>query len=199
MFQPSWVTEQCLAFGAFNCCGDEDLLPFKCVHCGTLFVLCCECETLYTDLYDLTQRRFPNLDDYSCPSCSREFGDIFRDPVHRTAFPEWDSAQLAHLISVPPRDDFIQILTASTDQMIDFLSRGMRSTARQRSLEFRIFAESIVQPLESHASQRDTAYAHCDGLTLKQASQWLSTLDPLDRAFATLGVLDRFIPEVRGG
>jgi hypothetical protein len=199
MFQPSWVTEQCLAFNGFNCCGDEDLLPFKCAHCGTLFVLCYECETLYTDLHDLAQRRFPNLDDYSCPNCSREFGDIFRDPSHRTAFSEWHAAKLAHLISVPPRDDFIQILIAFADQMIDILSHGMRSTARQRSLEFRTLAESIAEPLESHASQRDTAYAHSDGLKLKQAIQWLATLDPLDRSFATLGVLDRFIPMVRGG
>ncbi len=199
MFQPSWVTEQCLAFGAFNCCGDEDLLPFKCAHCGTLFVLCYECETLYTDLHDLMQRRAPNLKDYSCPSCSREFADIFRDPTHRSAFSEWDAAQLAHLISVPSRDDFIQMLTASADQMIDFLSRGMRSSARQQSLEFCILAESIAQPLEPHSSHRDVAYAHCVDLTLKQASQWLVTLDSLDRSFATLGVLDRFIPEVRSG
>ena len=91
------------------------------------------------------------------------------------------------------------MLIASADQMIDFLSRGMCSTARQRSLEFRTFAESIAEPLEPHSSQRETAYAHSDGLTLEQASQWIATLDPLDRSFATLGVLDRFIPMARGG
>lgn len=200
MFQPSWVTEQCIVFSAFNCCGDEDLLPFCCADCRTLFVLCYECETLYTDLHDLTQRRVPNLDNYICPNCSREFADIFRDPKHRTSIGDWQSSGLGHLISVPSRDDFIHMLTGNSDQMVDFLSGGMQSTARQHALEFRNLTESLAQPLESHAGQRDVAFNHCDGLTLKQAVEWVSTLtDPIDCAFATLGVLDRFIPESRGG
>ena len=199
MFQPSWVTEQCLAVGSFNCCGDEDLFPFKCATCITPFVICGECDTFYPNLHDLTQRIVPDFVRFACPSCDLIFVDTLRDPAFRSSFDQWHSSGLGHLISVPSRDAFIRMLIASCDQMIDFLSRGMQSTARQRSANFRNFAESIAAPLNPHSAHHGIAFSHCDGLTLKQSTQWLATLDPVDRSFATLGVLDRFIPEVRGG
>ena len=92
------------------------------------------------------------------------------------------------------------MLTGIYDQMADFLSRGMQSTARQRALEFRNLTESLAEPLAPHSGQREIAFNHCDGLTLKQAVEWVSTFtDPIDCAFATLGVLDRFVAESRGG
>ena len=196
MFQPSWVTEQCLKWDAFDCCGDADLLPFKCAGCQRLLVLCYECETLYCDLTDLTQRRFPNLDNYSCPQCDVEFGDIFRAESHRSTFADWRAANLDHLIAIPDHDDFVKMLTHSAAQLADYLSRGMRSTAKTRLSEYRNLAESLI---DGFAAFRQRGFEIADCSTLQESMQWHQTLaDPIRQAYGLLGITDRLFPAVDG-
>ena len=50
------VKEQDLNFSLFHCCGDEDLYPFKCTECGRMMVFCYECDTLYSNLWNLSKQ-----------------------------------------------------------------------------------------------------------------------------------------------
>ena len=50
------VEEKDLDFSQFHCCGDEDLYPFGCPSCGRPMIFCYECDTLYSNLHDLTDK-----------------------------------------------------------------------------------------------------------------------------------------------
>lgn len=196
MFQPSWVTEQCLKWNKFDCCGDADLLPFKCASCQSLFILCYECETLYLDLTDLNQRRTPNLDNYLCPCCGVEFGNIFREESHRSSFAEWHTANVDHLIVIPERDSLVEMLTSSAAQLADFLSRGMLSTAKMQLTEYRNLAESLSGQFPQSSIFHRQGFEVADSNSLEDTLQWHETLpDAVQRAFALLGIADRLFPE----
>jgi len=197
VFQPLWVTEQCLAEDAFDCCGDEDLLPFQCAKCRQLFVLCYECDMLYTDLTDLSQRNRPSLDGNTCPQCGGRFGDnLFRDERHRVGFPEWQSAGLEHLLALPSPEDLICMLISSASQLAHQLSRGMRSSAASRLFEYRNLAESIAKLHSKSSSIRDLGREVAQASTLEEAIAWHDSIpDPVSQAYAVLGIADHLFPE----
>jgi hypothetical protein len=99
------VEESDLDFRQFHCCGDEDLYPFGCPHCGRLKVFCYECDTLYSDLRRLDSNAWPiNHSDtsrpiFSCPECGFGFEYFFvRDGKYKATFDEWNRAGLSHLL-----------------------------------------------------------------------------------------------------
>lgn len=91
-----FVEERDLDPGPFHCCGDEDLLPFRCIACRHLMVLCYECDTLYPDLRDLT-RRVPH--PAQCSGCGASTGDVTTtSAAHRSRRPAWMRAGLVALL-----------------------------------------------------------------------------------------------------
>jgi hypothetical protein len=195
--RPSWVIEQSLNWRLFDCCGDQDLFPFKCHACGHPLVLCYECETLYTDLHDLSFRRIPNLDDYSCPQCAAAFDDDFmRSSRHRMHFDEWHDAGLDNLLIDRPLSELSDMLIGSAAQMADFLRRGMRSTARLRITEYRNLAESIAVHFAAAVDFREQGYNIAQSATLSAAMDWHSQImNSSDQAYALLGITDAIFPE----
>lgn len=193
---PSWVIEQSLNWRFFNCCGDEDLFPFKCHACGQPLVLCCECDTLYTDLHDLAARCFPTHNDYSCPQCGTEFDDdLMRSSRHRMDFDEWHAAGLDNLLIDRPLSELSEMLTGSAAQIADFLRRGMRSSARKRITEYRNLAESIAVHFAAAADFRNQGYNVARSARLSVAMDWYSQIsDSSDQAYALLGIADVIIP-----
>lgn len=65
----------------FECCGNEDLIFLRCVHCEHVWVECYECSTWFVDLNDLSKQQSSFLSDVnarlSCPACSASFADFF--------------------------------------------------------------------------------------------------------------------------
>jgi hypothetical protein len=194
--RPSWVIEQSLNRQLFNCCVDQDLFPFKCHACGRPLVLCDECETLYTDLHDLSSRRFPAHDDDSCPQCGMEFDDDFmRSPRERMTFDEWHDAGLDNLLIGRPFSELSEMLTGSAAQIAGFLRRGMRSTAQMRINDYRNLAESIAIHFPAAAGFRDQGYNVARSRSLSAAMDWHSEIpDASDQAYALLGITDAIIP-----
>ncbi|MBD3674084.1 MAG: hypothetical protein HUJ26_11225 [Planctomycetaceae bacterium] len=194
--RPSWVIEQSLNWRRFTCCGDQDLFPFKCHACGYALVLCYECETLYTDLHDLSARRFPAHDEYSCPQCGTDFdSDFMRSSRGRMTFQEWHDAGLDHLLIDRPFSELCEMLSGSAAQIAGFLRRGMRSTAGTRITEFRNLAESIAVHFHAAAYFRDEGYNVAQSQTLSAAMDWHSKIpDSNDQAYALLGITDATIP-----
>ena len=193
--RPAWVIEQTLDWHPFDCCGDADLFPFKCWSCACPLVLCYECETLYTDLPDLSRRRFPAFDDYSCPRCATPFDDDFmRSPRHRISFEAWSELGLTHLLQVTPAETLMQMLGQTADQLAGFLSRGMQSTVKGRLCEYRNLAEAISDFSPCAAALRARGQAAARG-PLTEAIAWLSTFpEALDRSYALLGITDELFP-----
>ena len=194
--RPSWVIEQSLNWRLFDCCGDQDLFPFKCHACGHPLVFCYECETLYTDLHELSSRRFQNLDGYSCPQCAAQFDDDFmRSSRHRMNFGEWHNAGLDNLLIDRPFSELSDMLTGSAAQLADFLRRGMRSTARMRITEYRNLAESIAIHFSAATDFRNQGYDVAHSSTLADAMVWYSRIpDCADQAYALLGITDVVVP-----
>ena len=194
--RPLWVIEQSLNWRLFNCCGDEDLFPFKCRACARPLVLCYECDTLYSDLDDLAARHHINHDHLSCPQCAADFDDHFmRSPLHRITFDEWRAAGFDNLLIDQPIDHLLELLTGSATHLADFLRRGMRSTARTRITEYRNLAESIAVHFPSAADFRDQGYNVAQASTLSAAMDWHSQIPgSSDQAYALLGITDAIIP-----
>lgn len=99
------IEESDLDFGRFRCCGDEDLYPFGCPACGRPMVFCYECDTLYDDLSDLTNRGTqinsfdPSRPIFACPQCGHRFAYHFvRDGLHKVDRGDWLAAGLGHLL-----------------------------------------------------------------------------------------------------
>ena len=190
---PSWIIEQSLNWRLFECCGDQDLFPFRCHQCHQIYVLCYECDTLYTDLTNLSKRRVPLWDDYSCTNCPANFDDDFmRSPRHRIPYADWDNAHLHHLLVDCEIDDLMQMLTATSNQIADYLRRGMRSTARRTMTEYRNLAESIIVHVKGADDARTNGYNATDPKALAQAMMWYDDLpDAPSRNYALLGITDR--------
>ncbi len=190
------MIKQSLNWHIFNCCGDEDLFPFKCHACRRPLVLCYECEFLYTDLHDLSARLFPTHDDYSCPQCATEFDDdLMRSSRRRMDFFEWHDAGLDNLLINRPFSELSDMLNGSAAQIADFLQRGMHSTARTRITEYRNLAESIAVHFATAADFRDQGYNVAQSSTLADTMDWYSQIPrPSDQAYALLGITDAFIP-----
>jgi hypothetical protein len=101
----SYVAEKDLNFDPFNCCGDEDLYPFKCSRCSWLMVFCYECDTLYQHLHDLSQHNRdvnhfePGKPIFSCPKCGYEFEYYFmKNPIYHVRAKEWIDSGFGHLL-----------------------------------------------------------------------------------------------------
>lgn len=94
--EDAFVDERHLVSPLFRCCGDEDLLPFRCRSCGHLMVLCHECDTLYPDLRDLkVMEPWPA----PCLSCGASTAGA-HEVTHRSRRPAWKEAGLDHLLRV---------------------------------------------------------------------------------------------------
>lgn len=194
--RPSWVIEQVLNWRLFNCCGDEDLFPFKCRACARPLVLCDECDTLYGELNDLAARHYVNHDDVSCPRCSTHFDDNFmRSPLHRVTFDEWHAAGFDHLLVDQPIERLLELLTGSATQLADFLRRGMRSTARTRITGYRNLAESIAHSFPNARTFREQGCNLATTSTLPATMDWHSQIaESSDQVYALLGITDAIIP-----
>lgn len=193
---PSWVIEQSLNWRLFQCCGDQDLFPFRCHQCHHIYVLCYECDTLYTDLTDLSKRRVPLWDNYSCTNCPANFDDDFmRSPRHRIPYADWINANLQHLLVDCRIDDLMQMLTATSDQIADYLRRGMRSTAGRAMTEYRNLAESIIAHVTGADDARTNGYNATDPMALGHTMTWHDELpkNP-SRNYALLGITDKLFP-----
>ena len=99
------VEEEDLNSAPFDCCGDEDLYPFKCSRCGRVMVFCYECDTLYGEPRDLSRRGWEvnhfeaGKPIFSCPGCGHGFEYYFmRNPRYHVTAEEWAAAGLGHLL-----------------------------------------------------------------------------------------------------
>jgi hypothetical protein len=102
------VREEDLDFAQFNCCGDEDLFPFKCAECGLPAVFCYECGTLYPNLPDTSQSTHevnhfdPTRPHHHCPRCGYAFEYKFmRNRAYEVSHAEWHAAGLDGLLDRP--------------------------------------------------------------------------------------------------
>jgi hypothetical protein len=190
---PSWVIEQSLNWRLFECCGDQDLFPFRCHQCHHIYVLCYECDTLYTDLTDLSNHRVPMWNNYSCAICPVTFDDDFmRSPRHRIPYADWHDANLDHLLVDCAIDDLTRMLAASSDQIADYLRRGMRSTAGRTMTEYRNLAESIMVHISDAYDARANGYNRTDPTNLAQTIAWYDELPMAPvRNYALLGITDK--------
>lgn len=190
---PSWVIEQSLKWQLFECCGDQNLFPFRCHQCHHVYVLCYECDTLFTELTDLSKRCIPMMDTDSCANCSVTFdNDLMRSPRHRIPYKDWQNANLDHLLVDCTIDELLRMLTASSDQIADYLRRGMRSTVRRTMTEFQNLAESIMVHVSDADVSRANGYNRTDPTNLAQAIAWYDKLPSAPgRNYALLGITDR--------
>ncbi len=100
------VRELDLNFDLFRCCGDEDLYPFQCSQCGWMMVFCYECDTLYSDLGQLSEHgrervnHFePEKPIFGCPKCGHLFEYYFmNNPVYSVLLRTWMAAGLGPLL-----------------------------------------------------------------------------------------------------
>ncbi len=99
------IKELDLDFSHFNCCGDEDLHPFRCPTCHWLMVFCYECETLYPKLNNLEEHgrniNHSNINKpiFACPGCGYEFEYFFMDnEAYLVPRSEWLVAGFKHLL-----------------------------------------------------------------------------------------------------
>ena len=100
-----FVTESSINYSFFHCCGDEDLYPFKCSHCGQIMVFCYECDILYPDLHRPSKKIpinsfYPDKHYLSCPACGHQFEYSFmKNAVYRASVDEWMQAGYQRLLS----------------------------------------------------------------------------------------------------
>lgn len=100
-----FVEEADLDFGRFHCCGDEDLYPLACPSCARIMVFCYECDTLYSDLHNLSEQHTeidsdPRRPIFACPGCRHPFENLFvRDALYKVSRERWLAAGLGHLLS----------------------------------------------------------------------------------------------------
>ena len=99
------IEEGDLDVAQFRCCGDEDLYPLACPSCGHAMIFCYECDTLYSDLNNLSDTATdinnfnPQEPIFSCPRCKYEFPYYFmRDGLYKVERTAWLSAGLEHLL-----------------------------------------------------------------------------------------------------
>ena len=195
--RPAWVIEQSLETSAFTCCTDQDLLPFKCASCHHPFVLCYECDTLYAHLPDTSRQEPFTAEARACPSCRHPLPPRFqRDPHCRVTFDEWTGAGLGALLSDVPMETLGEMLVESTRQVSDLLERNMFSTARVRVWELRNLGEAIAPHFAGAARRRTEAREQGRQKGAFEVIRWTKGLpEPLERAYATLGVADIVLPE----
>lgn len=118
-----------------------------------------------------------------------------RSPSHRIAFDEWHQSGLDGLLIDPPLEELADMLTASADQIAEFLRRGMRSTARTRIDEYRNLAESIASHFPAAADFRTEGYSLVRSSTLSNAMIWYSQIpSSSNQAYASLGITDAVFP-----
>jgi hypothetical protein len=119
-----------------------------------------------------------------------------RSPLHRITYDEWHVAGLDSLLIDLTIPYLLELLSASSKQLAEFLKRGMRSTARSRISEFRNFAESVTNCFQSAATFRDEGRVRARTSTLSAAMDWYAAIkEPSARAYALLGITDVTFPE----
>ena len=188
--RPGWVIEASLNWRLFNCCGDEDLFPFKCPWCEHALILCYECDTIYADLPDLAGGH--GFEEPSCPRCGGPFDkDFMRSPRYRITFEEWETAGLGELLNDVPIAELGEQRVRAAEPLANLLRRGMRSTASARITEYRNLAEAIAPHFAAAAAFRERAYQLALSSHLSDAVDWQSRIcDPMNQAYALLGIAD---------
>jgi predicted RNA-binding Zn-ribbon protein involved in translation (DUF1610 family) len=62
--------DEVLRRGGANC-GDEDFALFKCPHCGRVYLLDYEVDTVFLDPADLSRRQLVFNETFACVSCGQ--------------------------------------------------------------------------------------------------------------------------------
>ncbi len=190
--RPSWVIGWALDASKFDCCGNQDPFPFKCEFCSHPYVVCCECDTLFSGLPDTTVRYFSDWNEWRCSNCDELFAQNFMaSDGYRIGFDDWNKNGLKDLLAVPPMAELLSRFVASTNQLASYLQRGMRSSARGWSFHLVNFAGALETSVVGAAAARKEGFntamtgslgdavAYCDTITNSQL-----------RGFAIVGVAD---------
>lgn len=190
--RPSWVIEQTLDASRFPCCGNANPFPFKCANCVHPMVLCCECDTLYTELPNVSATTVPEWNEWRCSKCDAKFSpDFFESAEHRMTFDDWSRGGLDTFLAVPPLSDLYSMLIASTNQLADYLARNMQSTAKRHAYSVSNLASAIADCHLNAGDARRSSYLHSQSDTRTVAlNAALEQTDPIVRAYAILGVSD---------
>lgn len=191
---PKWVIEQLLNTSLFQCCGDEDLFPFQCDQCNHPLVLCYECETLYPDLKDLSQRESWGGGDCQCPQCHAQLDDDFfmQNDKNRISTEEWHQHGLNGLLIERTREELAVFLMLMAGELLERLNEGQR-LIRPRFQQFRVLAKSVSGCFPESIAQCEELRQNTSSLTLEDAVQQVSQIQkPVNRAYALLGLTDRF-------
>lgn len=92
--------------GDFNCCGNEEMFPFKCGGCGHVMAYCVESSDLFPDLHDLSaiaegvNSLDPSRPAFACPRCGHAFEYYFlRNEAYRVTREDMIEEGLGHLLS----------------------------------------------------------------------------------------------------
>ena len=195
--KPSWVIEQVVDPAGFDCCGDQDLFPFKCASCGHPLVVCYECDTLYAGLPDVAVSApfsWAKSDGTGsrCPSCTVEIPrDFMHAPANRISFAEWSAHGLDQLLAPRSVPDLLDGLSAEAQVISDYLSRGMLSSAKRRLRDVRNLADAMSDTTPNAAVYRLRGKEVMRERPLADALSWQSTIaDPVLRAYALLGIAE---------
>jgi len=143
---PRLLTDQDVDYGAFRCCGDEDLVFLRCKHCGHVWVECYECSTWYVDLNDLskTASSFLSSTDerLACPACRRRFVD----------FEYLDPAKVDHCLATEQ-----QVVDAGHERFLaPHLRQERRRRAAARALEGLSIGDAFGEACFVHDVDRGT-------------------------------------------
>lgn len=189
--RPKWVIEQIMRWERFTCCGDEDLVPLKCPHCAHIFVVCCECDSTYPNLSDLSQHM--HTGEFECPQCALSLdGDLWTD--YGVTLEEWCNSGYADLLQNRTVDWFVDILSQAAEAVGGLLTRDMDTTVKLRFPEFRSVSEAVAHAFPQSSQMREEGRLAAARLSRWDAVKWCSDLpDAIDRAYATLGVTESIL------
>lgn len=189
---PAWVIGQVLDGSVFSCCGNQDPYPFRCTNCGHAMVLCCECDSLYNELPDVSKHYRPDWNECECASCSIIFScSNFDAPECRISFAEWSACQLDELLSIPPLEDLFNRLQRSAQMLVYFLEKNSLSTVAVWSRDLHRLADAIAHCHPGADDARQTAYTSALSDPPRSVLEdSLTIADPIQRAYAILGVTD---------
>jgi hypothetical protein len=196
---PAWVIPQVLDAGAFACCTNQDPFPFKCASCGRPVVLCCECDTLFPDLANLEVSGSFDRNTHRCHDCGAALGaDFMQSPANRNSYAEWSRHGLGHLLTAITAQELLHMLGESTEQVAEWLRRGMLSTVTTRLPGLERLGDALTPIVPAAHVFRARGREVASSRTRGEALAWHATLsDPTERAYAMLGMTDAILPTGR--
>lgn len=190
--RPAWIIQQTLDVSRFRCCGNEDLRPFRCVHCNHPMVLCCECDTVYHTLPDTTVKSVADWSGWNCPKCASVLtGEDFVGSDANVSFDEWSSQGLDDFIRTRPITELFAIVVRSSKIVADDLRRNRQTSAKTRAREIDRIADAIAHcKPEAQDARRSARHSAASGSRSTALAACDSIADPVRRAYAILGICD---------